>query len=275
LGAELTAAEARRAQQAPNPNSMDLYFQGLASFNKGTNLENMDQARGFFERALTVDPDNIDALLGVGRADFEVGAAFLSNDRPARLASAEATMGKVLSLRPNDALAHEILGLAQMQTNRAARAIAEFERALALDPNLAAAHADIGDAKIFIGRAGETEAHVTEALRLSPHDGRAWLWMLFAGGAKLTLGADEEAVARLRRSIEINRTFPLAHFFLAAALANLGRLDEARAESSVGLTLDSTFTIQRFRGRESDDPIFLAGKERIIDGMRKADVPEG
>ena len=275
LGTELISAEARRAQQAPNPDSVDLYFQGMEWFNKGTNLENMVQARGYFERALTVDPGNLDALLGVGRADFEVGAAFLSDDRPARLASAEATMDKVLSLRPNDALAHEILGLAQMQTNRAAQAIAEFERALALDPNLAAAHADIGDAKIFIGRAGETEAHVTEALRLSPHDGRAWLWMLFAGGAKLTLGADEEAVSRLRRSIEINRTFPLAHFFLAAALANLGKLDEARAETSVGLTLDSTFSIQRFRSHESDNPIFLAGKERIIEGMRKAGVPNG
>ena len=100
--------------------------------------------------------------------------------------------------------------------------------------------------------------------------------MHFAGGAKLTLGADEEAVARLRRGIEINRTFPLAHFFLAAALANLGKLDEAQAETRVGLTLDPTFTIQRFRaGQESDNPIFLAGKERIIEGMRKAGVPEG
>jgi hypothetical protein len=89
------------------------------------------------------------------------------------------------------------------------------------------------------------------------------------------LGADEEAVSRLRRSIEINRTFPQAHFFLAAALANLGKLDEARAETRVGLTLDSTFTIQRFRGLGSDNPIFLAGKERIIEGMRKAGVPNG
>ena len=91
-----------------------------------------------------------------------------------------------------------------------------------------------------------------------------------------TLGADEEAVARLRRSIEINRTFPLAHFFLAAALADLGKLDEAQAETRGGLTLDPTFTILRFRaGQESDNPIFLAGKERIIEGMRKAGVPEG
>ena len=273
LGTELISAEARRGQQAANPDSMD---QGMEWLNRGINLENMNHARGFFERALALDPGNVDALLGVGRADFEVGGAFLSDDRPARLASAEATMGKVLSLRPNDARAHEILGRAQVQTKRTAQGIAELERALALDPNLAAAHGDIGLAKIFIGRAEETEAHVTEALRLSPRDSSAWNWLQFAGGAKLCLGADEEAVPRLRRSIEINRTFPLAHFFLAAALANLGKLDEAQAETRVGLTLDPTFTIQRFRaGQESDNPIFLAGKERIFEGMRKAGVPQG
>ena len=35
LNAQLVAAEARRAEQAPNPNSMDLYFQGSAWLNKG------------------------------------------------------------------------------------------------------------------------------------------------------------------------------------------------------------------------------------------------
>jgi TolB-like protein/class 3 adenylate cyclase len=275
LGTELIAAEARRAQQAPNPDSMDLYFQGMEWFNRGINRENMDRARGFFERAMALDPGNVDALLGVGRADFEVGASFLSDDRPALLASAEATMGKVLSLRPNDARAHEVQGSVLNQTNRAAQAIAEFERALALDPNLAAAHADIGDAKIFVGRAEETEAHVNEALRLSPHDGRAWLWMLFAGGAKVHLGANEEAVAWLRRSIEINRTFPLAHFFLAAALANLGKLDEARAETQAGLALNPNFSVHGFRvGAESNNPIFLTQRERLLEGLRKAGVPE-
>jgi hypothetical protein len=68
----------------------------------------------------------------------------------------------------------------------------------------------------------------------------------------------------------------MVHFFLAAGLANLGKLDEAQAETRVGLTLDPTFTIHRFPAdQESDNPIFLAGKERIIEGMRKAGVPEG
>ena len=70
LGTELTSAEAHRAERAPNPNSMDLFFQGLASINKGVNVENMARARGFFERALTVDPGNLDALLGEGRVDY-------------------------------------------------------------------------------------------------------------------------------------------------------------------------------------------------------------
>jgi hypothetical protein len=35
LNAQLLAAEARRAEQALNPDSMDLHFQGLAWHNKG------------------------------------------------------------------------------------------------------------------------------------------------------------------------------------------------------------------------------------------------
>ena len=267
LGAELTAAEARRAQQAPNPNSMDLYFQGLASINRGINAENMAQARGFFERALALDPNNLDALLGVGRVDYSVGGAYLSDDRDARLAAAEATIAKVLSLRPNDPLAHETMGGILNQTKRSDQGIAEFERALALDPNLATAHGEVGLAKIFVGRFAETEAHEKEAMRLSPRDNFTWLWAHFAGAAKMALGADEEAVTLFRRSIESNRTIPLPHFFLAAALANLGKLEEAQSEAKAGLALDPGFSIRRFRNGNENAP-------RLLDAMRKAGVPE-
>jgi TolB-like protein/Flp pilus assembly protein TadD len=271
LGTELTSAEAHRAERASNPDSMDLFFQGLASLNKGINLENMTQARGYFERALTVDPGNLDALLGVGRVDYSVGGAFLSVDRDVRLAAAEAKIAKVLSLRPNDALAYEIMGGILNQTNRSDQGIAEFERALALDPNLAAAHGDIGLAKIFVGHSEETGAHVNEALRLSPRDSFAWLWLHFAGAAKLVLGADDEAVALFRRSIEDSRTIPLTHFFLAGTLANLGKVEEARAEAKAGLALDPGASIGRFRsGGQFDNPM----GERLMEGLRKAGMPE-
>jgi tetratricopeptide (TPR) repeat protein len=100
---------------------------------------------------------------------------------------------------------------------------------------------------------------------------------MFAGFAKLQLGADEEAVALFRRSVEINRNHPRTHFFLSAALAHLGRLDEARSAVQAGLALDPTFTISPFRriSVASDNPTFLAGRERLIEGMRIAGVPEG
>ena len=77
LNAELVAAEARRAEQAPTPDSMDLYFQGLAWFNKGRTPDNVAQARSFFDRALAVDPDNVDALIGSARADACRGRKFV------------------------------------------------------------------------------------------------------------------------------------------------------------------------------------------------------
>ena len=55
---------------------------------------------------------------------------------------------------------------------------------------------------------------------------------VFAGAAKVHLGANEEAVEWLRRSIEANRNLPMAHLFPAAALGNLGKLEEARAENA-------------------------------------------
>jgi tetratricopeptide (TPR) repeat protein len=145
-----------------------------------------------------------------------------------------------------------------------------------LDRNLAAAHSVIGLAKHFMGRAEETESHILEALRLSPRDTSACGWMTVAGGAKLYLGRDEEAVAWLRRAIETNRNTSVANFFLAAALAQLGQFAKARAATKAGLVLDPTFTIRRFRaGASSDNPTYLAQRERVYDGMRKARVSEG
>ncbi|HLX15537.1 MAG TPA: adenylate/guanylate cyclase domain-containing protein [Bradyrhizobium sp.] len=276
LGTQLIAAEAHRAERASNPDSMDLYFQGMSCFNMGISPQHLAPARGYFERALALDPGNIEALTGLAHVDAQSAGYFMTDDRAARFAAAEATLTKTLALAPNHAVAHYLLGIVLIFTNRAARGIAEFERALALDRNLAAAHGQIGLAKYFIGRGAETEAHVQEALRLSPVDTFAHQWMFFMGLGKQQMGAYEDAVDRFRRAVEGNRNHPLAHFFLAAALALLGRQDEARAAAQEGLALDPTFTVRRYRaGPSTDNPTYLAGRERNAEGMLKAGVPEG
>jgi TolB-like protein/class 3 adenylate cyclase/Flp pilus assembly protein TadD len=276
LGTELVTAEARRAERAPHPNSMDLYFQGMASANRGLTPENLSQARSLFERALSLDDGNIEALVGTALVDTTRSAAMMTDDKPVRLAAAEATLTRVLSLTPKHAMAHCLLGFVQINTNRAIQGIAECEQALELDRNLAQAHGFIGLAKCFSGRAEETEAHVQEAFRLSPRDNKTSEWMGMIAVGKSYLGDDDAAVGSFRRSIEANRNAPpFTHFFLAAALAHKGRLDEARASIQAGFALDPAFTIARFRaGVATDNPIYLSQRERICEGMRMAGVPE-
>jgi TolB-like protein len=275
LDAQLIEAEARRAEQSPHPDAIDVCFQGRHSLNKGRSPENLAQAQFFFERALALDPENVEALVGKAVIDLTTATAFMVDDREARFAMAEATLNKVLSMAPRHARAHASFGTLQLFTRRAVQAIGEFEQALALDRNLATAHAMIGFAIVFIGRGAESEAHIQQAFRLSPRDSNAYRWMHNLGVAKLILGADAEAVDWLRRSLEANRNYPIVHFQLAAALALVGSLDEARAAVRTGLALDPAFTIRRTRGLIlSSDPTFRAGSNRIRHGMLMAGVPE-
>jgi TolB-like protein len=276
LNAQLIAAEARRAERAPHPDATDLCFQGAAWFNMGRTLENMAQARGFYERALALEPGNVEALVGTALVDFGIGTNLLPDDRIERLTAAEAAVTKALSLAPNHPMAHCVLGLVKIFTNRAAQGIAECERALTLGRNLAVAHGSIGIAKFYLGRGAETEAHIEHALRLSPRDTLVYIWTMFVGLAKLWQGADAEAIVWLRRSLEANRNHPGAHFNLAAALALVGELDEARATVQAGLALNPSFTIRRHRtNTPSNDLVYLAGRERVYEALRLGGVPEG
>jgi TolB-like protein/class 3 adenylate cyclase len=278
LNAELIAVEARRAERSSHPDALDLVFQGNAWLNRGVTPSHLAQGRRFFEKAIALDPENVGAMFGLARVDMTSGIDAYSDDPLARLAAAEATLTTLLSLAPKYAPARLVLGLVQIFTKRAAQGLAECEQALALEHSLAIAHALIGLAKVLLGRAEETEAHVSEALRFSPRDIFAYQWLAWVGIAKAHLNRDTEAVVWLRRGLDANRNYSVAHFNLAASLARLGELEQAGAAVQAGLAFDPTFTIRRWRGSfktRSDNPTYLAGCERIADGMRMAGVPEG
>ena len=115
-----------------------------------------------------------------------------------------------------------------------------------------------------------------QALRLSPRDTGVYIWSLFIGLAKFWQGADAEARVWLRRSLEANRNYPMAHFYLAAVLAHVGELDEARATAVAGLALNPSFSIRRFgTNTPSNHPVYLAGRERVCEALRMSGVPEG
>ena len=163
-----------------------------------------------------------------------VGASFMTDDRTARLAAAEAALIKALSLAPNHALAH--WSWASSKYLRTVRLKASPNasgrwRWIEIWPTLMVSSVwpSIFSAAARKPRPISTR-HFASLLAISSPSGGC----MFAGFAKLQLGADAEAVAWLRRSIEANRNYPVAHFLLAAALALLGALDQARAAAQSG-----------------------------------------
>jgi TolB-like protein/Flp pilus assembly protein TadD len=275
LDQELIAIEARRAERAPSSDALDLFVRGWAAFNRAHNPVNLVEAGRLFESALKLDPAQVDALVGRAMVKYVLAATYVSDDRSAHLAAAEADATKALTLAPNHARAHAVLGSIYTTTDRPELGITQAERALALDPSFAPCHAGIGWAKVMLGRAAEAEADIAHALRISPRDTFAYGWCYMAGTAKLLLGRADEAVVWLRRSVEANHGYPIAHFTLAAALALSGKAAEAQAAAAAAFTLSPRFTVERYRaGLQGRNPTYLAQRERIYEGLRKAGVPE-
>jgi hypothetical protein len=84
--------------------------------------DQLAQARGFFDRALTADPDNVDALIGSAWADALEGANSFVTDPMAALAAAEAKVTKALSSVPDHAGGHQLLGFVKICTSERQRA---------------------------------------------------------------------------------------------------------------------------------------------------------
>src|ERR1700684_2652442 len=79
LDTQLVAAEARRSERSLHPDAMDLCFQGMACWHKGLTNEYLAQSRGLYERALALDPGNIEALFGIATADGVAGVAHMTD----------------------------------------------------------------------------------------------------------------------------------------------------------------------------------------------------
>ena len=97
-----------------------------------------------------------------------------------------------------------------------------------LDPNHADAWAMRSDLMTLNGQPTEAIEQVRRALRLNPHPPGWYYWML--GQAQYALRDYESAVQTLRRP-ETYRT--TSRRMLAASLAQLGRLEEARQEGRI------------------------------------------
>jgi tetratricopeptide (TPR) repeat protein len=274
---ELIVAESRRAarERPDRLDSVDNTLRGWAAWNQHLSLEAARKARGFFEEALRLDEYNVSTLLGVANAHIREVCMHESDDPAEQTCAAEAATTRALALAPSIADVHVTYGTVLLAMHAPERALRELELAVSLDGNLAVAHGYLGHTKLFVGRARETRAHVAEAMRLSPRDPLLFYWHFFIGLADFYLGLVVRAVESLRKSVEINPNWGLSQYLLAGALALAGLLAEAADICTVARRLAPNLTIATFRAEAvSDNPVYLAQRERLYEGLRLAGAPE-
>jgi adenylate cyclase len=282
LGVELIKAEALRAtrERPNNPDAVDLAMQGWAVLNRQFTKANADEANGYFERALQLDPQLFMALLGSARVYAEKSIALGDpNQAPENIRRAEALLARVLSVEPNNATAHWIDGALFLAKKQSSAAIAEQNAAIAIDTNFAWAHADLGFNQTLTGRAAEASAELETALRLSPRDPARNIWELLICDAYAHLAQWDQAIEWCRKSIATDPSGGAwVYADLAAAYGWSRRHAEAHAAVAELLKLTPDFTVQSwaaFGPRLSDDPTYLREYSVIVEGLRKAGVPEG
>jgi TolB-like protein/class 3 adenylate cyclase/Flp pilus assembly protein TadD len=274
---QLVAAETRRVQrEKPKElDSIDLALRGHTVFFQKLSVSGAREARGLFEEALRVDDNNVDALLSLVENHMWEVNSYMSDARAQQIRLAEAALSKALELTPNSARAHFCRAYVLMALRAPELAFREIELAISLDRDLPFVHMRAGWIKIFLGCAEETEGHVSKAMRLSPRDPLLGPWYSILGLADLHLGRLDQAVDRLRKAIGLAPNHEIPYFYLAAALALQGRRKEAAEACAIGRRLAPNFRIGKCRAEaQSDNPVFLAQRERIYEGLEKAGLPE-
>ena len=174
---------------------------------------------------------------------------------------------KAVALDPNDAGNHWVYGLLLTREHRWAEAEAEFAVALKLDPNNADTWAMLSELMVLSGRPTDALADIEKALRLNPHPPGWYYW--FLGQSQYLDRQYDRAVQTLRRE-ETYRSG--SRRTLAAGLAQLGRLDEARREAEMFMASNPHFTIRQWV--ESQHFRDHAACQHFVDGYRKAGLPE-
>lgn len=143
-------------------------------------------------------------------------------------------------------------------------------------PSYTAGPLFIAQSLLMLGRTDEVQARVERAVELSANEPRRTSNAYSLGAeAALMRGDDELARDLARRGIAALPSNAFAHATLAAADALGGRSDEAATALAAFLKLWPDATVARYDdSRRSTHPVYLAQRERLYEGLRKAGLPQ-
>jgi adenylate cyclase len=269
---ERSIIEQARRKPPTSLGAYELLLQGREQRNVSS-YQGMIAAEALFERAIALDPD-----VALAHAELAYIQYVLVTWRvdPAQqdtqLAKGFTHARHALALEATLPIANRVLGNLHLRADEHAEAIRWSQRAVALNPGEAESYAWLANVLSYAGRSTEALEQLEHARRLDPL--HPPLWDFYIGRALLHLGRYQEALVWLETCSRRAPSFGFGHarIYIAAALAQLGRLDEARAALPEP---------QGSKGYQSIGEILQAGsylesieRDRLIEGLRKAGFPE-
>jgi adenylate cyclase len=262
-------AEQRRAMRKP-PASLDAwaaYQHGrwhLGQFSPGENV----LAEKFFQQAIDLDPNFAGGYWGLAFAHHTGARLFQRRSLTEAQDSAEMLCRRAVALDGADAEAHACLGLILSARGEYKGAQAEAERALTLSPNLARAHYALAHTLIFEGQQEAGLAAVEKCIRLDPQDPAMPFLVNLMEVGRYFSREYEAAVEVAKQAIRSFPDYPTPYRWLAAALGQTGRTDEAREalEKAIGIAPGS------FELHVCKCPPWMRPEDHahMVEGLRKA-----
>ncbi|MBX4906814.1 MULTISPECIES: winged helix-turn-helix domain-containing tetratricopeptide repeat protein [Rhizobium] len=224
-----------------------------------------EEAHLMLTRAVSLDPDYAEAYRWLAMNHW-MGWVHSGGPTESNRDAALELARKAIAIDPNDAGCRWVLAYLLAYARDFVEADAQFAKAIELDPNEADTFAALSDISVLAGRIDEGLEHIGKAFRLNPFPA-SWYYLAL-GQAQYAAGKYEAAIETLRRD-ETYRTS--SRRFLAASLAQLGRLDEARAEAELFLVANPHFSTSHWATMEPFRE--AATLEHFVDGYRKAGLP--
>jgi adenylate cyclase len=272
LKVTLSPAEKARLTDTGTSN-MEAYDAALRGreilLGKTKNRETFEEAKAFFLKAITLDPNFAQPHAGLGFAYMFDYQNRWSDDPDGSLKQAKHYAQLAIEKNPKEALPHVVAAVAAGFDRDLERAKAEVDMALSLNPNLAMANNVFGTMRIYSGQPLEAIPAIEKAMRLDPASSGQFLH--FLGMANLLVGKYETAAALLKQRVVLEPQTDFSRAILASALGHLGEVEEARRVWDELKTINPKYS---FRDHFSRQPFKNpADVEHIAEGLKKAGLP--
>jgi TolB-like protein/class 3 adenylate cyclase len=269
----LTYAEAEKGARSKNPDATDLRMRGWSVFDSGfakpatEQREAFHAARALFDGALQIDSEDAEALAGSANTyflDFLHGWGDPGTDYDAKVLG---QANRAINLAPNNPSGYSPKAFYLVLSGRPTQAVSAANAGLAVNPNFVALHQARAMAENSLGRYEEAKADIERAMRISPRDPVIGGWHVDLGDAEMGLGHFDKAIDEYRKSLDMGWQAFYVHTNLAAAYAQAGRIDEARAALANARRLNPAITIKWMKEHTPNLPA-------VFDGLKKAGLAD-